>query len=70
MARDLAAQVGQLLKDLRGDTSRTAAAARLGISRPVLIALEEGRANPTLDRLQRVAGAYGVELEVTAVGPS
>jgi transcriptional regulator with XRE-family HTH domain len=69
MAGELAVQVGRLLKDLRGETSRTEAAARLGVARPVLIRLEEGQDNPTLERIERVATAYGVELCVTAVNP-
>jgi transcriptional regulator with XRE-family HTH domain len=66
VAGELAAQVGGVLKELRGDTQRAAAAAALGIPRPNLIQLEEGRANPTLERLERVAAGYGYRLVVTA----
>lgn len=67
---DLRSSAGELLKELRGEESRTAAAAKLGMSRPALIALEEGQANPTLDRLDRLADAYGVDLVLVAINPA
>lgn len=65
-ACSLAEHVGAVLKELRGDEQRAAAAVKLGIPRPNLIQLEEGRANPTLERLERVAAGYGYRLLVTA----
>jgi transcriptional regulator with XRE-family HTH domain len=62
----LAVQVGEVLRELRGDEQRAAAARKLGIPRPNLIMLEEGRANPTLDRLAGIAAGYGYRLRVVA----
>jgi transcriptional regulator with XRE-family HTH domain len=67
---DLRSSAGELLKELRGEKSRTTAAAELGMSRPALIALEEGQANPTLDRLERLADSYGVTFVLVAVNPA
>lgn len=64
---ELAAQVGEVLKLMRGDRQRAEAARSLGIPRPNLISLEEGRANPTLDRLAGIAAGYGYRLQVVAV---
>lgn len=56
-----------LLRDLRGAESVTAVAARMGVARQTLLDLENGRSNPTLDRLERLGGAYGVRFDVVAV---
>lgn len=55
---------GKLLRELRGDESVTAAAARLGVARQTLLDLESGRSNPTLNRIDRIASAYEVRFAV------
>lgn len=59
-----------LLRELRGNESVTAVAARMGVTRQTLLDLENGRSNPTLDRLDKIAGAYGVRFDVIAVDPA
>lgn len=57
----LAEQAGALLAEKRradGETLKTVAA-RAKMSPPALSELESGRANPTLERLERIAEAYG-----------
>jgi transcriptional regulator with XRE-family HTH domain len=58
-------QAGALLTRLRGSVTRTAVADRLGISRQSLMKLEEG--GLSLDRLDAIAEAYGVEFVLIAV---
>lgn len=41
------------------------AAERLGIKHPSLAQLEAGQANPTLDRIDRIAEALGLEVRIT-----
>lgn len=60
----LAAQLAAILTDARGDRSRRDLAGALGLSNTTLISLEQGKANPTLERVERMAEAYGVELEL------
>lgn len=64
----LAEQVGRLLASLREATgvSRRALAQELRIADTTLLEVEHGRANPTLERLERLADGYGVELTITA----
>lgn len=64
----LAAQVGAQLTAAReaSGKSRRAFAAELGVADTTLLALEHGRANPTLRRLEDVAASYGLELTVEA----
>lgn len=57
---------GELLRELRAEESVTAVAARLGVTRQTLLDLENGRSNPTLDRIDRLGSAYGVRFEVVA----
>lgn len=59
-----------LLRDLRGSESVTAVAERMGVARQTLLDLENGRSNPTLDRLDRLGSAYGVRFEVVAFDPA
>jgi transcriptional regulator with XRE-family HTH domain len=56
----------ELLRELRGEESVTAVAARMGVTRQTLLDLENGRSNPTLDRVDRLGAAYGVRFDVTA----
>lgn len=63
----LAEQVGELLTEVRGDKPRRALARELDVAASTLVAVETGRANVTLARLERLAAGYGVALEVRAV---
>lgn len=54
------------LRELR-NLSQTELAARVGTRQPNIARLESGRSLPTLDVLQRVAHALGVQLEVKLV---
>lgn len=67
-AGTLAEQVGRLLAAMReaSGISRRGLAQELGISDTSLLEIEHGRANPTLDRLERLAEGYGVTLAITA----
>lgn len=60
-------QAGRLLTSLRGDVTRTAVAERLGISRQSLMKLEAG--GLSIDRLDAVGEAYGVEFHLVACLP-
>lgn len=64
----LSEQVGATLKTFREDRGVTqiAVAARLGVKPSTLADFESGRDNPTLERLESYAAAYGVLLEVVA----
>lgn len=64
----LAAQVGEALTEARGERARAEVARALGIVPISLLRLERGDANPTLGRLEHIAAAYGVELEITVKG--
>lgn len=68
----LARQVGEQLtaaRQARG-LSRRALAAELGLADTTLLALEHGRANPTLARLEQVATGYGIELAIETREPA
>lgn len=58
-------RVGQLLRVLRGDVSRSAVARRLGTTRQSVMKVEEG--SVSLDRLDVLAETYGVEFHLIAV---
>lgn len=62
----LAEEVGAALEAARGDRTRRQLAADNNISNTALLNIEHGRANPTLERLERLAEAYGVRLHITA----
>lgn len=58
------AQVGRLLRELRGPVTKTAVAERLGVSRQTVMKLEEGALS--LDRLDHLADVYGVDFHIVA----
>jgi transcriptional regulator with XRE-family HTH domain len=62
----LAKQLGDLLTKARGTRSRRGMAADLGLAPATLISLEAGTINPTLARVEQMAAAYGIELELKA----
>ena len=59
---DLTAAVARTLQALRADRgwSLDQLAARSGVSKGVLVALEQGRSNPNLATLARIGDAFGV----------
>lgn len=59
--------VSELLLSLRGDVTRSALAERLGISRQAVMKLEQG--SVSLERLDELAGVYGVEFHLVATLP-
>src|SRR5579862_2433609 len=61
--------VGRQLRAQRTAAGRTVAsvAADAGLSVPYIANLENGRGNPTVTALTRLAGALGLRLEVTLV---
>lgn len=63
--------LGSRLRALRAAAGRTVAsvAADAGLSVPYIANLENGRGNPTLAALERLASALGTELVIT-LGPS
>jgi transcriptional regulator with XRE-family HTH domain len=63
-------QLGRLLRDRRVAAGRTIAsvAAEAGLSVPYIANLENGRGNPTLSAVNRLAAALGVRLVVRS-GP-
>jgi transcriptional regulator with XRE-family HTH domain len=67
-----ASQTGHQLRGLRAAAGRTVAsvAADAGLSVPYIANLENGRGNPTVAALDRLAAALGVSLEVTLVPAS
>jgi transcriptional regulator with XRE-family HTH domain len=62
----LAAQLGAILTAARGGRSRRALAAELGVAGNTLRELELGTANPTLKRVEQVAGDLGIDITLTA----
>lgn len=67
-ARQLKLAVGAALKTARGARTLRDVAGQLGwIAHVNLLRLEAGDINPTLERLAKVAAAYGGHLEVTFV---
>lgn len=66
--RRLKRAVGAVLITARGTRTLRDVAGQLGwLSHVNLLRLEAGDANPTLERLAKVAAAYGGHLEVTFV---
>lgn len=69
---DLADELGVLLRAARNGTPLGAIAREAGVTRNALLELETGRrgdgepANPTLARVERVAGAYGLTIRLVA----
>src|SRR5271154_1219872 len=65
---EITAAVARTLQALRADRgwSLDQLAARSGVSKGVLVALEQGRANPNLATLARISDAFGVP--VTRLG--
>lgn len=59
---DITAAVGRTLQALRADRgwSLDQLAARSGVSKGVLVALEQGRSNPNLATLAKISDAFGV----------
>src|SRR6201992_143599 len=59
---DITTAVARTLQALRADRgwSLDQLAARSGVSKGVLVALEQGRSNPNLATLARIADAFGV----------
>ncbi|HEV2254618.1 MAG TPA: helix-turn-helix transcriptional regulator, partial [Streptosporangiaceae bacterium] len=59
---DLTTAVARTLQALRADRgwSLDQLAARSGVSKGVLVALEQGRSNPNLATLARIGDAFGV----------
>ncbi|GGS47210.1 helix-turn-helix domain-containing protein [Actinokineospora fastidiosa] len=69
------AELGHRLRSLRAASGKTVAdvAALAGLSVPYIANLENGRGNPTLDALRRLATALGADLRVelgAAPGPA
>lgn len=64
-------ELGRLLRSRRAALSRTVAtvAADAGLSMPYVANLENGRGNPTISALDRLAAALGTQLTVTFSGP-
>ena len=65
---DITTAVARTLQALRADRgwSLDQLAARSGVSKGVLVALEQGRSNPNLATLARIGDAFGVPLGLAA----
>jgi transcriptional regulator with XRE-family HTH domain len=63
----LAAQVGAILARHRGDEPRRELARRLGVADVTLVDVERGTVNPTLARVEALAGQYGARLAIVDV---
>lgn len=61
---DLALKFGEALEAARGDTPQRAQARALGWTAATVRELERGLANPTLRRVEDVAEAYGLEVDL------
>jgi transcriptional regulator with XRE-family HTH domain len=63
-------EIGRQLRALRAAAGRTVAsvAAEAGLSVPYIANLENGRGNPTLTALSRLASALGMRLSMTLEG--
>lgn len=61
----LSKQVGDALTKARGKKSRRSLAQENQMSDVSLLALENGTANPTLERLEKVGKLYGGEFHIT-----
>jgi transcriptional regulator with XRE-family HTH domain len=68
--QELRAELGRRLHDRRASQGRTLAsvAMQAGLSVPYVANLENGRGNPTLASLHRLAGALGVPLSELVAG--
>lgn len=62
---DLRRAVGAMFEHARGDVSLRDFAAKVGMAHGTLHQFEQGRDNPTLDRLQRMARLYGLRLVIS-----
>jgi transcriptional regulator with XRE-family HTH domain len=62
---DLRRSVGALFEHARGDVSLRDFAEKVGMAHGTLHQFEQGRDNPTLDRLERMARLYGLRLRIT-----
>jgi transcriptional regulator with XRE-family HTH domain len=51
------------------DITQQALANAVGVSRPYIAAIETGRANPSLDLVERIADRLGIHLDLVAVRP-
>src|SRR5688572_18218178 len=49
--------------------SQSAVASKVGVARSYIAAIERGRANPSLDVIVRLAGALGLELDLSLSAP-
>src|ERR1700720_3509408 len=73
MLKRMAVSVNRVASQLIGEIHRTTGlsqaeiARRSGIPQPVLSAYEHGRRQPSVAALARIAGAAGVELNVTSL---
>ena len=63
----LAADLGDALIAARGETPVRRKAAELGLAFTTLRELEQGLANPTLQRVETVAAQYGLRLALVVV---
>ncbi|MET7335790.1 helix-turn-helix transcriptional regulator [Nonomuraea sp. NPDC005650] len=65
-------ELGQRLRARRAALGRTVAsvATEAGLSVPYVANLENGRGNPTVDALDRLAGALGTRLTLTLADPN
>jgi transcriptional regulator with XRE-family HTH domain len=72
MAASLRVSVGNLVRATRIqlDITQHELARSVGVTRAYVSAIELGRANPTIDVVQRIALALGLELEVAARRPA
>lgn len=62
---DLRRTVGSMFEHARGDVSLRDFAAKVGMAHGTLHQFEQGRDNPTLDRLERMAALYGLRVRIT-----
>lgn len=51
------------------DITQQELADAVGVSRPYIASVESGRANPSLDVVERIAGALGLQLELRGQAP-
>lgn len=66
----LAEELGRLLTEARGERSRRDLAEQIGVSNTTLLSIEHGRANPTLERVERLAEAYGCTIHLSIDQPA
>jgi transcriptional regulator with XRE-family HTH domain len=65
----LAGELGEVLRQARGERSTRDVARAMGVAPEVLGRVERGEVNPTLARVERLAAAYRVELALVPVEP-